>query len=491
MLEPATRVAPPPRARPAAGPVSEEPAAELALRAVLALVVLSLAVRPLVAATGLPSVTRNLDGILVPFAALAVVVAVLRRRALASRPVVVATALLVALGAVTLLSWVLASPHGVPALGLGFACVLLLPLALYLGAVAVRARRSRVDVVVLQVAVLAQLAAGMVQYVEHHVAQRAPYAADLVNGTTSHNLWPAFALPGAIVLAVLERGWRRAAWPLSVAVLGVYAEAKAALTLWVPVLVVVAVVGAVLALRARGGLPRPGLQGAVGAALGTAAAAVVVGGLWFTPSAQGTWQVFEGHTHEIEVFAQDGPDHAVGGAPATIKDALRVVGSAVPGSARTLLLGLGPGNSVSHAAEVLAQGPANGASVTPPGPVALELLRSEGALQFEDAQSSVLGVWGDLGTLGALLWVAAVASAAAALVAVVARASGRVLVLLGVAALVLGPLAASSLLDWTEQASVELPVVLAAVVLVRHAPLGGERPAPGEGRAPADGGTAA
>ena len=462
-----------PATSPGDGPSRRDPCAAVAYWGLVVMVVLSLGVRPLISLLGLPSATKNLDGLLVPVVALVVLVLDLRsqlrhlragRRADAFSRALPWT--VVALGASALVSWVSGTPRSLASLALGYVSVLILPLAVFLALHAARYVRGRADQVVLQVAVVVQLGVGLGQYFHREVATHAPFRADLINGTTSHNLWPAFALPAALVLAVLDRGPRRVVWPAAVVLLGIYAEAKAALLIWIPAMLVTALVAVLVHLRQHGlSRYRPTWDRVAGAAIVVAGIAVLVGGLWYTPSAQGTWQVLRGHTNDLEAFAGDKaaptPDNP------TLRDAVRALDSAVNGSARTAVLGLGPANSVSHAAEVLARGTTSGPRLPKPGPVATSLLTSEGPLQFEDAQSSLLGLWGDLGALGVVLYAASLVTALLCLWRFLGglRRAPLALVLAGM--LVAAPLAASFLLDWMEQASIVLPVALALVMLAR------------------------
>lgn len=448
----------------------------------LALLVLTMLVRPFADATGLPAGVVNLDAPLaVVVAAVVLLLCVRGWRALDARSRA-STAAVGVLALLVLVSWASGSPRSVASLGLGYASVLLLPLAALLAV-----RGSRVpgrplwDLLALRLLVLLQLVVGCYQYVSRDVATHAPFYADLVDGTTSHNFWPAFALPAAVLIAALDRGAARWAWPVSVFVLAVYAEAKTALLLWAPLLAVLLVVELVLAAR-RAARSRPGRDGALDAGARVLAVlalgAVLAGGLWWSPSVQGTWQVLTGHTRALE-------DLAAGATPTTGPPTLGVarerVVDEVLGSPRSALLGLGPGNSVSHAAEVLAQG-TSGITLPAPGQVALDLVAVEGDLQFEDAQSSLLGAWGDLGGLGALAYVVALlllAREAAPRRLRLDRGTG----LYAVAVVVLGaPLGAGLLLDWPEQASIVLPLAATAMVALRAARAGSADPSTGSGR---------
>ncbi|HEX8498689.1 MAG TPA: hypothetical protein VF661_15940 [Actinomycetales bacterium] len=434
--------------------------ADLAYWSVIGLGALSAVVRPVVDGLGLPGLLRNADALLTPVAAAAVCLLALARRHELSPATTRVLLAFAALVATTLMSWSVVGPRSVLSLGLAFSSLLLLPCALVLVVLAsARGRRPHV-VPLLRALVLLQLVVGFAQYVGYDVAQGAPFRADLVDGTTSHNFWPAFALPASAALLLLDRSRTRWLWPASVIVLAVYAEAKAALLVFLPVLAVVAVIVLVGSLRSR---PRPVLTGDLltRAALVTATVAVLGVGLWFTPSVQGTWQVLIGHTRDAIALG----DGTAAPAPdvVTLRESIPVLVDAVTSSPQAFLRGLGPGNSVSHAAEVLLQrAPAGGSDA---GPVAERLLSSEGGLQFQDAQSSVLGVWGDLGLLGALCYLAVLLLAAHALAGGRARwrshgATSFLVVTIGA-----GILAGGLPLDWPEQGSIVLPLMLPLLAL--------------------------
>jgi hypothetical protein len=226
------------------------------------------------------------------------------------------------------------------------------------------------------------------------------------------------------------------------------------------------------------------------AGLAVTAVAVVLIGLWWTPSVQGTIRVLLGHTESLERFAVAGD---VGDATVpTLRDAAPAVGSAVTSGPRELLLGLGPGNSTSHAAEVLAQGAKNGVSLPAPGPLALDLLSDADDIKFRDAQSTVLGLWGDLGTVGSIAYAATCLTCLYALVVPAGlRRAIRSPRCWAIPLLAAGVLAGGTLLDWPEQASVVIPVALALLVLAGNsapagpASPGGERRLRVGGRVPA------
>lgn len=431
---------------------------------VLALGTLSTVVRPVVDGLGLPGTLRNADALLTPVVTAAVcLLALLRRRDLApaTTRVLVAFAVLVA---ATLLSWVAASPRSVVSLGLAASSLLLLPCALVLVVLAASHARREHVVPLLRVLVMLQLVVGFGQYVGHRVATTAPIGADLVDGTTSHNFWPAFALPASAALLLLDRSRTRWLWPLSVVLLAVYAEAKAALLVFAPVLAVVALVVLARDLRGR---RRPALTGEVLARAGVVAATVaVVGvGLWFTPSVQGTWQVLVGHARDAGALASGTETKAPD--VVTLREGVPRLVDAVTATPRSLVLGLGPANTVSHAAEVLVQRSPATTGPGAAGPLAERLLTSEGGLQFEDAQSSVLGVWGDVGLLGSAAYLAVLALAADAIVGGVAgwrrhRGEGFLVLAIGV-----GVMAGGLPLDWPEQGSIVLPLLLPMLALTR------------------------
>ncbi len=445
------------------------PAATLAYVTLIALALLSGVIRPIVTYFGLPAAAVNADALLVPVVVGVVALSCLLSWRQQPRWVRLLTAALVLLGVAALVSWLVADTRSVVSLALAYSSVLLFPLALFLAALGARAVWRRGAVLVLHLLVLLQLGFGIYQYVVHDVAVRAPFGADLVNGTSSHNLWPAFALPAALVLAIVDSGWRRFLWPLAVVILAVYSEAKAALVVWLPAILLIGALAAVQHVwRDRASLrrrvrPEAGITGALVASTG----AILLVGLWWSPSVQGTWEVFGGHTRTLEQFVVDDVDPTQEGDPATIKDAIGVLRSEVPRNPDSFLFGLGPANTVSHAAEVLARGAKSGVALPDPGPVARQLVADDADIKFSDGQSSALGLWGDLGIVGALLYVVAVALCAFGL-ATGRRASGRRVVLVATQLmLVAGPLAVGLLLDWSEQASVVLPIALAAMVAGR------------------------
>jgi hypothetical protein len=338
--------------------------------------------------------------------------------------------------------------------------------------------------------VLLQLVVAAVQYVSLAVAQKAPAGADLVDGTTSHNFWPVFALPASLVLVLSSKDRTRFLWPVAVTLLAVYAEAKAALIVWLPLLVIIGTAYAVSCTRAnradradRVSPLRSAEDPVARAGLVLVTFAVILVGLWWTPSVQGTWGVFVGHSRALEEFAVNGQG-ADDGAP-TLKQAATAVRESLTADPIAALFGRGPANTTSHAAEILAQGAKNGVSLPPPGPLATELLTGGDAFKFRDAQSSVLGVLGDLGVVGLVLYLTVCALATWVLFrtteSVATFHSPRAWT---VPWIVAGVLAGGTLLDWPEQASVVLPLMLA--VLVLRAPAGG---GPDSHRA-ADGSTA-
>jgi hypothetical protein len=238
-----------------AAPAGSTAAADVATWSVVLIALFSVTIRPFVETTGLPSFMVNLDALLVPVASLAVAVvgaltwgSVSRGRRLLTLAVAVTAVLL-------LLSWVTAETRSLASLALGASMVLLLPLGLYLVVMATGAREREIVRSTLCLLVLLQLAVGVLQYVALQVAQKAPTGADLVDGTTSHNFWPVFALPASMALVVTGRGASRYLWPGSVALLAVYAEAKAALIVWLPIIAVVLVLDLV---QPDGNRPAPG-----------------------------------------------------------------------------------------------------------------------------------------------------------------------------------------------------------------------------------------
>jgi hypothetical protein len=441
-----------------------------AQQGLLALAVVSVTIRPVVDVLGLPRFLVNLDALLTPLVAAAVVLVTLAGWSTVSRGHRGLTALVGALGLSLALSWVAGTPRSVPTLGLGAAMVLLLPLVLYVVVMATTVPLGDLIPRTLLLLVVLQLLVGLVQYVALEVAQKAPFAADLVDGTTSHNLWPVFALPASLVVALTRRDWLRYVVPGSVALLAVYAEAKAALLVWLPLMVLLLGAGAIGDWRRRrpaaaDGRPRWGADALAGAGVAAAAGGLLVVGLWWTPSVQGTWEVLLGHSHTLEQFTVSGAREETVTAP-TLRDGISTVADELTSGPRELLLGLGPANTTSHAAEVLAQGAQNGVSLPAPGPVAAELLSGTDPIKFRDAQSSALGLWGDLGTLGVLLYAAACLFACYLLAAPrgLRRAAGSVRAWT-VLSLVGGLFVGGTLLDWPEQASAVLPVALALAVL--------------------------
>ncbi len=437
--------------------------------ALVSLVVVSLTLRPTARLLGLPGATANLDAALTPLCVGAVVLHALltwRNQSAASRWL---SAGVVALAGVVILAWLAGSPRTWASAALGFSVLLVFPLALYLAAQAAEHRRSVAAVTTLRIVVLLQVAFGVAQYVADEVPQHAPVFADLVNGTSSHNLWPAFALPASLVLALVDRSGYRFWWPTMVAVLAVYAEAKAALVIWLPVLLVVTLLaGAAHVRRLHPSTWRRGsiTDGALHLGLGTGLVAVLAVGLWWSPSVQGTWEVLQGHSRDLATFAGDGkPVHDGPPAP-TLSDSLSEVKIRL-GSPSFVLLGLGPANSVSHAAEILAKGPANGVALPPPGPVARHLLTEEGTLQFEDAQSTALGLFGDLGTLGVLAYGALLLLSAMVLVRRTMAQTRSIAFAVAPVLLIGGVLGGGLLLDWPEQATIALPVSLAVLIACR------------------------
>lgn len=436
--------------------------------AVLALAAVCVLVRPVVDGLGLPGALRNADALLTPPAVAVVLLLVLRDRRQLLRVELALALAVVGLGAVGLLSWALASPRSLVSFALTYSTLLLLPLGLLLAGLAARRRGGAGDLALLRAIVLLQLAVGLVQYVVLDVAQNAPYTADLVDGTTSHNFWPAIALPAAAAIVVLDTGWARWLWPLAVTTLAVYAEAKAALIVYLPMLLVLVLVAAAgparAAWRRRRRSGRPAWRTVADGAVGMLAAAALAVGFFWSPSVHGTWEVFVGHVEE-GVAVIDDPSQADNAI--TYHESLRELATAVPASARSLLLGLGPGNSVSHEAEILVQGTGGSASAGA-GPVATRLLSDEGSLQFEDAQSTVLGVYGDLGVVGSLGYLLVLVLACGCLCGSPRtwwRGDRlRTFVLVGTA---VGMLVGAVPLDWPEQASIVLPLLLVLVAVAR------------------------
>ena len=435
----------------------------------LALALISITMRPLVRVLGLPGFLINLDALLTPVVAGGVfVLAVLARRALP--PAHRLMTLLVGLVTLALLfSWLAGSPRSVASLGLGAAMVLLLPFALFLVVLGSGAPVPPVMRRTLMLLVLLQLSVGFVQYVALSVAQKAPVGADLVDGTTSHNLWPLFALPASLVLVLTGRERLRLLLPLSVVLLAVYAEAKAALIVWLPIMTVVLVADMLRnrASRRRQLHPRrhdDGLDAASRAGIVVLTVALLLVGLWWTPSVQGTWLVFRGHSQSLEEFAVQGGAADI--AAPTLRDGISTVSDHLTRGPRQLLLGLGPANTTSHAAEVLTQGAKNGVNLPRPGPVARGLLNGGDDIKFRDAQSSVLGIIGDLGVIGTLLYAAVCLCGVLVLFAGTGfRRALRSPEAWTAACIVGSLLVGGTLLDWPEQASVVLPVILAALVV--------------------------
>lgn len=451
--------------RPAA---RQQLATSVAFWGLIGLAVLSAVSRPVASLLGLPASVANVDAILVPLLTAVVVVLVLaawRQHSTASR---VATGALLALALCVLASWALGDVTTWAGIALGFASVILFPLTLFLAAMAIASPRWRAASVVLRVLVLLQLFSGLWQYVAYDVAVRAPFAADLVDGTMSHNIWPAFALPASLVLLIVDREKSRLIWPAAVTLLAIYAEAKAALIVWVPA---IALLLALLGFRSAKGRSRfpfgTAPERIAAGSLVAAFVAIIVGGLWWTPSVQGTGSVFLGHSRDLGAFVED--KNQVESTP-TLRDAAELLSMSVPATPRSFLLGLGPGNTVSHAAEVLAVGTRSGIRLPPPGPVARSLFRAgQPQLQFEDPQSSLLGLWGDLGAIGSLAYLVAVGTSVRVLLA--SAWGGRPQSwahLLTAVLLVLGAIAGGTLLDWPEQASIVLPLTLALLVLAGH-----------------------
>lgn len=432
--------------------------------AVLLLATVSMLLRPAVELLGLPTLLNNTDVLLTPPVLAVVLLDALLRRTLppVTRWLLAALALLVV---VALASWATGSPRSVTSLGLMFISLLLLPVAVVLVALVdvdplLQPQTRRRSLAVLKALVLLQVVVCSVQYVVLGVAAKAPVGADLVDGTTSHNFWPTFALPAAAVLLVVDRGASRWLWPLAITVLAVYAEAKAAMIIFVPLIgVLLAVV-----LLSRGGplrrrLGRPSWERASSAGITAGAVVVIAIGLVATPSVKSTWDVFLGHTRQLGSFVESGtgaqPNHP------TLRDALTDLRAEVSASTSSFALGLGPANSVSHAAQVMVE-----RSPASAGPVAARLLANPGDLQFEDAQSSVLGLWGDLGALGVLAYLAVMVLG---LVAMLVPAAGW-RALLSLRGLTLAYLGAAILggglpLDWPEQGSVVLPLTLVLLVV--------------------------
>jgi hypothetical protein len=441
----------------------------VALWGLLCLSLISVTIRPIVAALDLPRYVLNIDALLTPVVVAAVVITAImawRRLPRAHR------LLTIAVGALSLsmaASWLVASPRSLVSLALGGAVLLLLPLSLYLLAMATTAPSDPVVRRVVLLMVLLQLCVGLAQYILLSVAQKAPFGADLVDGTTSHNFWPVFALPASMILVLTGRERSRFLWPVAVVLLAIYSEAKAALIIWLPIMAVVLGWQALKsASKARPWSRRtkePDVLGrVVRIGIVAAAAAVVLIGLWWTPSVQGTWSVFIGHSRELEYLATTS-DRGEATAP-DIREGISVVSDSLTSEPVPFIFGRGPANTTSHAAEVLAAGNKNGLALPAPGPLAQQLLPVEDPIKFRDAQSSLLGVWGDLGTLGAALYLTVCAGAAFLVFRSLSDgsiwASPRAWSVPFVAG---GLLAGGTLLDWPEQASIVLPVVLAILAL--------------------------
>ncbi|NHC46351.1 hypothetical protein [Motilibacter aurantiacus] len=442
----------------------------LAYAGLIALSLLTVTVRPVTELLHLPHALVNLDAVLVPpLAAVALALSLRTWRTTGRFGRALTVVVLVACAAAAS-SWVLGSPHNWAGFGLAYSSVLLFPLALYVAFHAARHVGGRADVMALRVMVLLQIVVCLVQYVENDVAAKAPFAADLVDGTTSHNFWPAFAMPAALVLALVERHRYRYLWLVSVSILAVYSEAKTALLLWLPaalaLLPLAALVRARAARRTRRE-PRPVTAERLSEwAVGVAAVAVIAAGLVWNPSVQGTWDVFVGHANEIEQFSAGKETPETAGYP-TLRDAATAVREGTTESPTSFLFGLGPGNSVSHAAQVLAQGPASGVGLPAPSDLAVQLVGRESRLQFEDAQSSLLGLWGDLGATGTLAYAGALALAVLGLLGTVRRSALRLPLRAAVLVLAGGVVAVGLPLDWQEQAGVVLPLALSIVVACR------------------------
>jgi hypothetical protein len=464
-------------AEPAVATPVAPPGQRLAHWYLLGLVVLSLCIRPVVEQLNLPGSLINVDSVLTALGAGVLTLVILltwRRQPATSRMVAVATS---ALGVSAVVSWALGSPRTWAGFALAFACVLLFPVALVIATQAVGERSGTASsLAVLRFAVLLQLVFGFAQYLWRDVAKIAPYGADFINGTTSHNLWPVFALPASLVLALVERHRFRMLWPASVVLLAIYGEGKAALMVWLPGLVILLLADMAVrfapGLRARRLLARPSVESALVGGVVVMFIALVVGGLWWNSSVQGTWAVFRGHTTALEHFVKS-PDQPTAGLSTnesipTLKTAARTLAHDVPESPRTLLFGLGPANTVSHAGEILVIKGGHGLHLPAAGPVATKLMQNEGGrLKFEDAQSSMLGIWGDLGTVGALLYLAAVTLGTLVLIGRFRRRAGWVLLAVAVAYFTVGTLVGGVPLDWPEQTGVVLPLVLAMVVAAR------------------------
>lgn len=447
--------------------ISVDPA-PVALWSVVGLSVLSITLRPFVSGLGLPQALLNIDAVLAPCASGAVALLASMRwssLSVAKRRMTGGILLLVAL---LVVSWALGQPHTWASLALGASMLLLLPFALYLVVMASGHRGHGPERFVVICMVLLQLIVGLVQYVALRVAQLAPGGADLVDGTTSHNFWPVFALPATVAILLVGRDLSNLLWPVPVILLAIYSESKAALVIWVP-LVAAAIVWVLWQRTTTSTSTRKSwdLRAHITAARCAAVTtlALVVVGLWWTPSVQGTLSVFAGHARTLEEFAASAePGDA---SQPTLADAMKILREELTATPRAFLVGLGPGNTTTHAAETLARGSRSGLRLPPPGPVARALLSEEDVIKFRDSQSTDIGIWGDLGVLGASAYLAFVASA----IRTLGKASGGFRASVprawAIAAIVLGLLAGGVLLDWPEQATVVLPLALVVCVLAR------------------------
>lgn len=434
---------------------------------VVGLAVLSMTLRPFVNGLGLPQALLNIDGLLTPCAVgMVALSAVIHWTSLpvAKRRLTVGMVVLVVL---LLVSWALGTPHTWVGIALGGSMLLLLPLALYLVVMATGRPDSGYERSLIISLVLLQLTVGLAQYVARHVAQLAPEGADLVNGTTSHNFWPVFALPATVAILLSARDRKSLVWPIPVGLLAVYAEAKAALVIWAPLVIVTIIWCAYQMVNPETSRRLRDLRNQI--TVQRAGVAVTLGlvlvGLWWTPSVQGTFGVFAGHTRTLERFATTA-DKGDATQP-TLADANKILRREMTESPRAFLFGLGPGNTTTHAAEILARGARSGLSLPPPGPVARELLSEEDVIKFRDAQSTDIGLWGDLGTVGAAGYLAFVGSAVLILCGASGGFRARVPRAWAITAMVLGLLAGGILLDWPEQATVVLPLALVICALAR------------------------
>ncbi|MGH8892615.1 MAG: hypothetical protein ACRDWY_04820 [Actinomycetes bacterium] len=453
--------------------------ADLALWGLIGLAVTSIVIRPVVILLHAPHFLLNVDALITPaMAGVVLAWALTRWRSLrfAERLMTCSAAMMMTSVA---LSWMVGDPHSLASLALGGALVPLLPLSLYLAVMATHADTTDLARLTLVSMVLVQLAVGVVQYVALRVAQIAPGGADLVDGTTSHNFWPVFALPACAALMLTSRDRYRLFWPIPVILLAIYAEAKAALVIWLPLLVVAV---AILAFRTavdhlRG--PHPSRLTNAGSHLdlrarqgfAVATLALIGLGIWWTPSVQGTWDVFLGHSRTLQEFTTTG--EAGDATQPTLDDAIDLTTEHVMATPDAFLFGLGPGNSTTHAAEILARGSKNGVALPPPGPVARQLVAGEDVIHFRDAQSTLLGIWGDLGTIGAVIYLLNCAIAATLLLLATWRRHKNALRAWSIPAVIGGTLVGGVLLDWPEQSSVVIPTALVVVVLAGSA---SERP---------------